>query len=232
MKLRLAALLALVPALGFDCARGSTITSSGGAGGAGAGAVVSGATAHGTTVGSGTHSVGAATAGAGNTAAQATADAASTTVNTSSASSSTGGTAPCDPTPSNTCTTAAVLPSVSGDNGGQTSTKGAGSKWVAVHVTEDNSSIIPAGLSYTVTLTSPAGMIYDLSVYEGGGGGGPNCQASPMNGTPAGGSVQSVHHSWSDHLGSDDSRWINIFVNLQSGTDCNAQWSLLIQGNT
>ena len=109
---------------------------------------------------------------------------------------------------------------------------GAGSQWVFVHITENNSSIIPAGLSYTVTLTSPAGMVYDLSVYEGSSGGGPNCNAGVMNGTPAGGSVQSVHHSWGDSLGSDDSRWINILVNLNSGTDCTAQWSLQIVGNT
>jgi len=212
------------------CAHGSTISGAGGAGGSGTGGTLTGQSGH-------TGAVTNGTTGAGTTAAttadtgQTTAGATTTAADTTAATTSTGP-APCDPTPSNSCQSPMTLASVSGDNGGDVSTQGSGSQWVAVHVTEDNSSIFGAGLSYTVTLTSPSGMVYDLSVYEGGSGNGQNCNAAAMNGTPAGGSMQSVHHSWGDTLGSDDSRWINIFVNLQSGTDCNAQWSLDIQGGT
>jgi hypothetical protein len=220
---------ALFASAGWACAHGAGLPNTGGAGGG----VGSGGKPITGTIGS--SGVGNTTGNAGGAAGQTTTIAGTTNASTADATSATagtGGAAPCDPTPSNTCGTAMTLPSVSGDNGGQTSTMGAGSQWVAVHITENDSSIIPAGLSYTVTLTSPSGMVYSLAVYEGGGGGGPNCNAAAMNGTPAGGGVQTVHHSWGDSLGSDDSRWINIFVNMESVTDCTAQWSLLIQGKT
>lgn len=213
------------------CAHGSTISGAGGVGGNGTGGTLTGQSGHTgavTTGATATATTGVATV---DTSSQTTAAATTTAADTTVATTSTGP-AMCDATPSNTCQTPMTLASVSGDNGGVASTQGSGSQWVAVHITENDSSIFPSGLSYTVTLTSPAGMVYDLSVYEGGSGSGQNCNASAMNGTPAGGSTQSVHHSWGDSLGSDDSRWINIFVNLQSGTDCNAQWSLDIQGAT
>jgi hypothetical protein len=219
------------------CAHGSTISGAGGAGGSGTGGAITGQSGHtgaGTTNAANTGTTGVATV---DTSSQTTADsttavAATTTAADTTAATTSTGPAPCDMTPSNTCQSPSTLASVSGDNGGIASTQGSGSQWVAVHITENDSSIFGAGLSYTVTLTSPAGMVYDLSVHEGGSGNGQNCNAAPMNGTPAGGSTQSVHHSWGDSLGSDDSRWINIFVNLQSGTDCNAQWNLVIEGAT
>ena len=213
------------------CAHGSSISGAGGVGGSGTGGTLTGQSGHTGAATTGTTGAGTTAATTANTSGQTTADATTTAADTTAATTSTGP-AQCDPTPSNACQTPMTLASVSGDNGGMTSTQGSGSQWVAVQVTENNSSIFPAGLSYTVTLTSPAGMVYDLSVYEGGSHSGQNCNAAPMNGTPAGGSTQSVHHSWGDSLGSDDSRWINIFVNLQSGTDCTAQWSLEIQGGT
>ncbi len=44
--------------------------------------------------------------------------------------------------------------------------------------------------------------------------------------------MQSVHDSWSDTPFSDDSRWLSILVQLQSGTDCTTPWSLQILGET
>ena len=146
-----------------------------------------------------------------------------------------GGNAPaCDFDAPNTCPSAEQLPSVSGDEGGTAQGQGKTSKWLAVHITEDDSSIFPTDLSYTVTLTSPAGMDYDLFVRQGPEDGSPDCNAAEKKGQPSG-SSETVHAGWNDDQGlggEDDSLWLCIEVRWISGDDCNATWTLTVQGAT
>lgn len=206
-------LLALLSA----CAQGSTI-GEGGAGGDG-GSGVSSSKAVGTTAGHSSTSAGVTSVSSSSSA---------------SSTSSTGSGQMCDFTSPNTCAAPQGLASVSGDDGGTASTTGVGSKWVSVHITETNSSIFGQDLSYTATLTSPTGSVYDLYVHEGQDNAGPDCGATAMKGAPAGG-LQSLHRSWSDTQGLggiDNSRWLNIEVRHLSGTDCVASWTLKIDGGT
>ncbi len=220
MKVFLPLCLAGLGCLGLlsACAQGSTI-GEGGAGGEG-GTGSSSSKAVGATTGHSSTSVGVTSS--------------VTSSNSASSASSTGSGQMCDFNAPNTCANAQGLPSVSGDNGGTATTTGVGSKWVTVRVTENNSSIFGQDLSYTATLTSPAGSVYDLYVHEGQDAGGPDCGAAPMKGAPPG-PLQSVHSSWSDTQGlggEDNSRWLNIEVRHLSGTDCMASWSLKIDGGT
>lgn len=148
----------------------------------------------------------------------------------------TGGAPPmCDFGSPNLCASSTQLNGVSGDEGGTATATGNTSKWFAVHVTEDDSAIFETDLSYTVTLQSPPGMVYDLFVHEGPQDGGQNCNAAAKAGTPSGGATQSVHASWDDDQGvggEDDSMWLNIEVVWVSGDDCNASWTLTVTGDT
>jgi hypothetical protein len=144
-----------------------------------------------------------------------------------------GGGGVCDFSSPNTCASAQSLASVSGDDGGTTTVKGNTSKWVTIHVTEDDSGVFETDLSYTVTLTSPPGMLYDLVVHQGPQDGAMNCAAAPKLGQPADGAVQTVSDSWDDDQGiggEDDSLWLNIEIVHVSGDDCAAEWTLKIQG--
>jgi hypothetical protein len=85
-----------------------------------------------------------------------------------------------------------------------------------------------------VTLTSPAGMNYDLFVHQGPQDGSPDCNAPEIKGTPSG-SSETVSDSWDDDQGlggEDDSVWLSIEVRHVSGMDCNATWTLKIEGGT
>lgn len=132
-----------------------------------------------------------------------------------------------------TCQTAQVLSAVSGDDGGTVSATGTASRWFHVHILETNSSIFEEDLSYTVTLASPPGMVYDLVVHQGPQDGNVNCNATPMYGQ--GGAVQTVSNSWDDDQGlggEDDSLWLAIEVFYVSGDDCVTPWQLTVQGGT
>ena len=143
----------------------------------------------------------------------------------------------CDFTHQNTCTSAMGLQSVAGDESSPVQTvMGDSSGWFLIEVQERSGSIIESDLSYTVTLTSPPGMDYDVIVYQGPQDGPPDCNATPRVGVGAG-SVETVHDSWDDDQGfggEDDDVWLSIEVRHVSGTDCGAQaqWTLSIQGNT
>ncbi len=137
----------------------------------------------------------------------------------------------------NQCPTATALPNIAGDkNGAPVTATGQTSQWLKMKVEEQVSSIFPEDLSYTATLSWPAGMSYELYIQEGPKGGGPDCGAGPfqaaVNGTSA-----TLHRSWSDQQGlggKDDSLWLCIEVRYVSGKDCGAaaQWSLSVQGHT
>ncbi len=203
------------------CAQGSEIGTGGGGFG---GDLSSGATQ-------------AATSSSGHASSAAVTSAESTSAS-ASATSSTGAGMNCDFTSPNACANATGVPSVSGDTGSDMQTRtGTTSEWLQVRVTEDDSSIFTkVSLSYTVTLTSPPGSVYDLVVYESSdGASGPNCGASPMDGTPNGGTTQTVQDNWPDTQGIggiDNGRWLAIQVTHVSGTDCTEPWTLHIQGHT
>jgi hypothetical protein len=142
----------------------------------------------------------------------------------------------CDFTEDNSCAVAQGMAAISGDDGGNGSVSGTGSHWVQVHMTETNSSIFSTkNLAYTVTLTSPPGMIYNLNVHEGTDGNGTDCGATAKVGTPANGSVQTVHDGWNDTQGIggvDNSRWLSIEIQYVSGNDCTGAWTLGVVGGT
>ena len=138
----------------------------------------------------------------------------------------------------NACSTAEGLGQIAGDENDPVVTRyGVTSKWFQIHITEEVDSIIGEDMSYTVTLTSAPGTMYDLIVHQGPQDGSPNCNATAKVGTPAGGSIQTVHDSWDDDQGiggEDDSVWLSIEVRYISGSECDtaAEWKLEIQGHT
>jgi hypothetical protein len=139
----------------------------------------------------------------------------------------------CDFTAPNTCQSAEPLASVDGDDGGTSSAQGVGSKWFVIKIVENNSDISEVDMSYTVTLSSPPGMQYHLVVHQGPQDGSPDCNAAPKNGT--GTNPQTVSDSWDDDQGlggEDDSLYLSISVQHVSGNDCDAEWTLLVEGGT
>lgn len=186
------------------------------------------------------------TAGATSTAHASTSSGApqgsggATATNATSATSGAGGAggmAPmCTYASPNQCSTATVLSAISGDKNSSASYTAQTSQWLKIHVKEDVGSIFPEDLSYTVTLTSPPGMDYDVYVHHGPKGGSTDCNAAPTKGSGNGGS-KSVYKKWKDEQGfggKDDSVWLSIEVRYVSGSECGAaaEWTLVVQGHT
>lgn len=149
----------------------------------------------------------------------------------------TGGMPPmCDlVTPDNTCPTATDIGPVSGDDGGTVTAMGAGSTWVVVQIRETNGSIIAEDLSYTVSLRSPPSVDYDFYVYQGPQDGPVDCNATPVQGVFTTNFVEAHSDSWDDDQGfggEDDHVWLAIEIVHVSGTDCDAEWELTVQGGT
>jgi hypothetical protein len=222
-------LLASLLTLGA-CAQGNQFEPSGDASNGGRGGGDSGNGGDGTSDGGGVSGYGGKGGGGGSTDS------------TSSSDTSSGGTGgggggmggdPCDFSAPDTCATAEQLADVSGDEGDTVAVAGAGSKWFKVHVKETDSSVFETDLSYKVSLSSPAGMDYDLFVKQGPQDGSPNCGAAEVKGSPSG-SAESVSQSWDDDQGiggEDDSLWLNIEVRYVSGDDCDAKWTLTVVGD-
>ena len=141
----------------------------------------------------------------------------------------------CDFTAPEICDGAEPLPAIAGDEGNPTATRnGHTNKWFKIHIEEQDSGIGGEDLSYTVSLTSPPGVVYSLKVYPGGEDGPADCNAGVVNGT---GTPPSVHDSWDDDQGfggEDDSKWLIIEITHVSGELCSSSdnWTLLVQGNT
>lgn len=141
----------------------------------------------------------------------------------------------CDFTAPEMCDGAEPLPAIAGDEGNPTATRnGHTNKWFKIHIEEQDSSIGGEDLSYTVSLTSPPGVVYSLKVYPGAEDGPADCNAGVVNGT---GNPPSVHDSWDDDQGfggEDDSKWLIIEITHVSGELCSSadNWTLLVQGNT
>jgi hypothetical protein len=137
----------------------------------------------------------------------------------------------------NTCQTATPLSNIAGDEGGPTIMEvGETSEWFQIRIEERVSSILEEDLSFTVTLTNPPNMDFDLFVLMGPQDGNPNCNATPIPGVKAG-NVQTVQRGWDDDQGlggEDDDVWLCIEVRYVSGMECGnaAQWSLTVKGHT
>ncbi|NUP11768.1 MAG: hypothetical protein HOW73_37450 [Polyangiaceae bacterium] len=141
----------------------------------------------------------------------------------------------CDYAAPEVCAQAELLPAVAGDEGSDVVTRmGDSSRWFKVHIEEQSSSISESDLSYTVKLTSPPGMNYDLKVHQGPQDGSPDCNGTLKLGA---GNPETVSDSWDDDQGiggEDDSTWLVIEIVYVSGTTCgsSSQWTLEVRGNT
>lgn len=135
-----------------------------------------------------------------------------------------------------TCQSAGSLGSVSGDQGSPgLDGSGAQPDWLTFRVTEDDDSIDGAGMSFTVTLTSPPGADFDLYVYRGVEGGGTGCGGFMQSSTNGGG-IDEVTMNWGEGLlanGVDDSAWVAVEVVAKNDMCAPpAQWMLTVDGNT
>ena len=85
-------------------------------------------------------------------------------------------------------------------------------------------------LSYTATLVSPPGMLFQLFAYTG--------DATQLNcladAEVAFGDPPSISLTWPDDYGSDDSTWFSLEVRYIDGELCNPapQWTLTVKGHT
>lgn len=159
-----------------------------------------------------------------------------TTGATTSATTTTGSGVLCDFTSPNDCAGAENLGAVAGDeDGAPVVVEGTTSKWFQIRIEERSSGISETDLSYSVSLTSPAGMNYDLYVLQGPQDGNPDCGAGPTVGQ-SNGVAEVVSASWDDDQGfggEDDSLWLSIEVRHLSGEMCDLddRWTLSIQGD-
>jgi hypothetical protein len=119
---------------------------------------------------------------------------------------------------------------ISGDTGSDTFTvKGQTSKYFKLWVREDFN--ISNVLTATVTLTSPAGMDYDLKIYNGDA---TDIFCPVFACESAEGQTESVQVNIVDEIGPEDDQWIGIEVRYMSGTACDmdAEWTLTVTGHT
>gem|GEM_PF-3147829 len=107
---------------------------------------------------------------------------------------------------------------------------GATSRWVKVRVNEDDSGPVGQKLSVRATLTSPAGMNFDLFRYDGA-----PTQCTTPNASSATAGVDGIDYSFGEgglfSNGSDDSKDVYYEVRYVSGTCPPAgNWTLSFQG--
>lgn len=214
------------------CAKGTEVetTYAPGAGGAGGFDGAGGDPSGDTTSGDATTGDGSTSSGSGGTGAGGDPGTSTSSSSGSSSSSSTGGSV-CDYSAPNTCPASDTLSAIAGDKGSDTRTvKGTTSKWFKVLVNEAVSSVLSfPQLSYTASLTTPAGMDFDLFEYDGDTST-PSCAGNPKH---AMGNPESVSDQWGDTLNSDDTRWLTLEVRYISGEMCPSdQWTLTVKGHT
>lgn len=135
-----------------------------------------------------------------------------------------------------TCQSAGSIGNVSGDQGSPSlQSNSSQPAWRTFLVTEDDDAIEGAGMSFTVTLVSPAGADFDLHVYRGVEGGGTGCGGFLQSSTNGGG-IDEVTMTWGEGVlanGVDDSAW--VAVEIVAKNDMCAppeEWSLTVEGNT
>ncbi len=106
--------------------------------------------------------------------------------------------------------------------------------WVSFRVTEDNSSVIGEELKFTVTLTSPPGIDFDIYVYRGSEGGATGCNGNEASSTNVGN--DSVSMEWGEGSvadASDNDAYVAVeIVSKNNLCDPTQEWSLLVEGDT
>lgn len=134
-----------------------------------------------------------------------------------------------------TCPAAAVIGGVSGDTSSASLLEtGTEPVWLAFQVSEDDSDIEGASMSFTATLTSPPGADFDLYVYRSVEGGVSGCSGFLQQATTLG--LDVVTMNWGEGLvanGIDDDVW--VAVEIVAKTDVCAppqEWTLTVQGDT
>lgn len=135
-----------------------------------------------------------------------------------------------------TCPGAAVLGGIAGDeSSSQLTTDGDTNTWVTFQVSENNSDVVGEQLSFTASLTSPAGLDYDLHVFRGLEGGATGCGGQQGQSTNAVG-IDSVSMSWGEGAlanNLDDSAWVAIEIRSKDGVCMpGATWTLTVVGDT
>lgn len=134
-----------------------------------------------------------------------------------------------------TCQAAGSIGTVSGDQSSPNlAASGSEPTWLEFQVTEDDDSLVGAGMSFTATLTSPAGANFDLYVYRGVEGGASGCNGFAQQSTGAGAQDQ-VQMSWGEGVvpnGLDDSVWVAVEIRAKDDMCAPPQeWSLTVAGN-
>jgi len=137
--------------------------------------------------------------------------------------------------PSNVCTAARDIGTVSGDTiTPSLQTTGTCSEWVKLRATENDSSVLAVPMKLRISVTSDANA--DLYVYLDPKNDTLSCDLpyAASNGVGAGESeITSV--SWGESVvgnRSDDSRTVNILVLFPDATcDASTAWSLVVDGN-
>lgn len=135
-----------------------------------------------------------------------------------------------------TCSTAMMLGTVSGDTGAATlSANGYQAAWFRVRVTEDYSEEIGLALRVLAKVTSPSGAAFDAFVYVNASTDTIECNTTTGTVTTSG-NVKNVHAEWGEGFipnGADDGRDVTIEVRPAGGTSCSSgqTWQLQIEGN-
>lgn len=135
-----------------------------------------------------------------------------------------------------TCQNASSLGQVSGDEGSQMlATSGSEPTWIEFQVTETDDALVGAGMSFTVTLTSPAAANFDLYVHRGMEGGSSGCNGFMQQSMNAG-AQDAVSMAWGEGVaanGLDDGAWVAVEVRAKDDMCAPPeQWSLTVEGNT
>lgn len=139
---------------------------------------------------------------------------------------------------SSTCASATDVGTVSGDSGSASaSSKGSGSKFIKVRVTEDNSSVIGNELTLQAVLDVPTSADYDLYAYVNTTSDTTPCGSAAAKSAQSGGigANEQLKLNWGEGTvanGSDDGRWVVIEVRHKAGPcDSGTQWTLTVTGN-
>jgi hypothetical protein len=124
------------------------------------------------------------------------------------------------------CGTAEYLGEICGDDG---CTSGPtrndyGEAWYRIYVEECDDGIFGNDLQFKATLQVPAGMDYDLYLYEN------NCTNVVDRSMLGGDADETVYYSWSDNVGYDDSKMLYIQVIYFDGESC-SNWTLRTYGD-
>jgi len=122
-----------------------------------------------------------------------------------------------------TCTNVTKLTSISADGTESTSTSGAGSQWLSIHMRED--AIADKALTALFDLTPPAGAGYEVHVYD------TDCSTELATSTTYDDGLSEAYVTWDDRSFLDDAKDILIEVRYLGGA-CTAadRWTLDIYG--